>query len=431
MIRSVADLLSEFLHIELPKLDSHSVTHGPTIGDMYEGLSEEILARGVPHHLQLRVVTGFATDGTNRSGQIDRMLVRGDGEPIPYTDAFVWHVSDIIAVVEVKKTLKGPELAESIALLATVKSLEGNSFRQQAEHEPDLEIDASPALRSFAQVTGRLAPDRDELNKLDPHEQLVYHTLFLEQFSVLRIAYGFHGYTTEAGLRSGFVKLIRRTKGSHGFGPSGLPQLIVSGDFALVKANGNPYSAPMVDGLWPFFFSASASPLLLMLEVIWTRLDLIFGLGNPWGSDLEVEAAHPLLLGRATNEGWNVEIVEASTSQLASAPSHTPWEPTFLTDTEFVIFAELCEGMRVSLSDGELMEFLAKRGLTAAQLRDGLLRTHLVAIDGDELVLNAIECGSAILADGRIAVAENSTGRLTRWTLAYEASRRGVSDEEG
>lgn len=431
MIRSMADLLSEFLDIELPKLDSHSVTHGPTIGDMYEGLSEEILARGLPRHLQLRVVTGFATDGTNRSGQIDRMLVRGDGEPIPYTGAFVWHVRDIIAVVEVKKTLKGAELAESIALLATVKSLELNNVRQQAERWPDLKIDASPALRSFAQVTGRLAPDRAELYKLELHDQQVYHTLLLEQFSVLRIAYGFHGYATEAGLRSGFIKLLRKTKGSRGFGPSGLPQLIVSGDFALVKANGNPYSAPMVDGHWPFFFSASASPLLLLLEMIWTRLDHLFGLGNPWGNDLELEAAHPLLLGRGTNEGWNVEVVEASTAQLASAPSHTPWEPAFLTDTEFVIFAELCEGRRVSLSDGELIEFLAKRGLTPAQLRDRLLRTHLVALDGDELLLNAIECGSVILADGRIAVAENNTGRLTRWALAYESRRRGDSDEEG
>lgn len=78
MIRTVADLLTEILATELPKLDASEVVHAPTIGDMYEGLSGHLLERALPQDLGLRVITGFVRgpDGT-LSGQIDRMLVTG------------------------------------------------------------------------------------------------------------------------------------------------------------------------------------------------------------------------------------------------------------------------------------------------------------------------------------------------------------------
>ncbi|MER8083592.1 DUF6602 domain-containing protein [Streptomyces sp. NPDC094048] len=86
MIRTVADLLSGIIRDELPKLDDAPVKHAPTIGDMYEGLSSDVLNRALPDGLGLRVVSGFARDGHGRlSGQLDCMVVRGEGERLPYT----------------------------------------------------------------------------------------------------------------------------------------------------------------------------------------------------------------------------------------------------------------------------------------------------------------------------------------------------------
>src|SRR4051812_11656918 len=115
MIRTVADLLSQVLSAELPKLDDSEIVHAPTIGDMYEGLSGHILEQAIPHGLGLQVVTGFVRghDGT-LSGQIDRMLVVGAGERVPYTEAYEWPVQDVISVFEVKKTLTKQALAEAM-----------------------------------------------------------------------------------------------------------------------------------------------------------------------------------------------------------------------------------------------------------------------------------------------------------------------------
>lgn len=104
MIRTVADFLAQLMEAEVARLDQVHIEHGPTVGDMYEGLSADLLRRAVPKQLELQIVAGFITDGLgNRSGQVDCMLVRGSGEPIPYTNAFVWPVNDVIAVFEIKK----------------------------------------------------------------------------------------------------------------------------------------------------------------------------------------------------------------------------------------------------------------------------------------------------------------------------------------
>lgn len=75
MIKTVAQMLRQLLDVELPLADQSPVAHAPTIGEMYEGLSGEILSRAAPTDLGLRVVTGSVTDGTSLSGQIYRMIV--------------------------------------------------------------------------------------------------------------------------------------------------------------------------------------------------------------------------------------------------------------------------------------------------------------------------------------------------------------------
>jgi hypothetical protein len=102
MIKTIADLLRELMVKEAAKLDDETITHGPTIGSMYEGLARDILDRVIPGDLDVRVVDGFieGVDGS-LSPQLDAMVVTGKGRQLPYTTNFVWPIADVIAAFEV------------------------------------------------------------------------------------------------------------------------------------------------------------------------------------------------------------------------------------------------------------------------------------------------------------------------------------------
>jgi hypothetical protein len=60
------------------------ITHAPTIGAQYEGITGSTLRMMIPPELELQVVAGFVEGiESTLSGQIDCMLVRGTGIPIP------------------------------------------------------------------------------------------------------------------------------------------------------------------------------------------------------------------------------------------------------------------------------------------------------------------------------------------------------------
>ena len=90
MITTIAALLRDLMKKEAERLDGQDIAHGPTIGNMYEGLTRDILDRAIPADLDVRVVDGFVRGADGRlSPQMDAMVVVGEGEPIPYTSGFV------------------------------------------------------------------------------------------------------------------------------------------------------------------------------------------------------------------------------------------------------------------------------------------------------------------------------------------------------
>jgi hypothetical protein len=423
MIRTVAELLSCVIREALPLLDASEIRHAPTIGDMYEGLSADLLGRAIPEGLGLKVVKGFATDGAgNLSGQLDCMLVHGEGKPVLYTDAFVWHVKDIIAVIEVKKTLHGAEMTDALEQLRSVKTLEGNYRNICAAESPDAPVDIGPALRAFAETTRRVAPGYENLGDLSIEDQMIFHTLVIEQTSIIRIVLGLHGFKSELAFRKALFELLQANIGVKGFGPGGFPQLIISGSYSLAKANGRPYSARLVNGEWPFYLSTPVNPLLLLLEFIWTRLDELFNMPELWGEDLDLEVPRALLLAKGDRHAWQYRFLDPSKEELSSVPTMKPWSPAFVTLEEFVVLQLLCVGENVRMDDAELLKWLQKCGVEPEVLRDNLLETGLVAMQDQELQLITRACLCVILPSGEYIAAENNTGRLTRWLAKHRAS---------
>ncbi|GAB3859910.1 DUF6602 domain-containing protein [Dactylosporangium cerinum] len=416
MIRTVADLLSSITHEKIPQLDAVEVKHGPTIGDMYEGLSSELLAQSLPEGLELNVVTGFAKDRNgNLSHQLDCMLVHGTGESIPYTDSFVWPVEDVIAVIEVKKTLYSAQMAESLDLLRSLGQLESNDKELRAAEAPAEPVSIELARRAFSETTGLVAPPYDQLDSLAVEHQMIFHALINEQHSIIRVALGYHGFQSETAFRKAFVKLLGENIGVQGFSPASLPQLIVSGNYSIVKMNGRPYSAQLVDDQWPFYVSTPVNPMLILLELIWTRLDEQFGLPHLWGDDLDLEVPRKLLTARAATGGWHLSYVEPTEEDLAALPVTEPWSPAFLSREEFLVLQRLCAGRSVSMDDPKLVRFLDGVGTSPDDLRSRLVSTGLVAMDGLQMQLIAVDCLGVILPSGEYVAAENNTGRFSRW----------------
>src|SRR5690349_3428508 len=142
MITSFAAFLESLQAKEAAILAEQNVKHAPTIGDMYEGLTKELLERAIPPNLGLRLVDGFIIGVDGKPGnQIDAMLVMGDkGRQIPKTTKWEWPIADVLAVFEVKKNLYAADLADSIDKMRVVS-------QQQKEYllatKQNFAIDAS------------------------------------------------------------------------------------------------------------------------------------------------------------------------------------------------------------------------------------------------------------------------------------------------
>ena len=232
MIRTTADLLEEFRKKEVQLLDEKHIPHPPTIGDMYEGLTKNILGKTFPDGLGLKVTSGFIRNEYGEwSKQIDCMLVVGDGESIPYTEDFVYELQNVIAVVEVKKKLYSKDLLSAYNNMYSLrKLLKANQFP-----ENDLFFDA------YRTIT-KSEPYDKKLSDMPFWKRQLGLTLFSDSVLPVRIVFGYHGFETEFNFRMAFAKLIEDEIDPGISGAPGLPNLIISDGYSLVKLNGMPYS---------------------------------------------------------------------------------------------------------------------------------------------------------------------------------------------
>src|SRR5262245_17746485 len=296
MITSVATLLRELMNKEAAKLTQQNITHGPTIGAMYEGLTRDILDRTIPASLNLRIVEGFVEDAQGQhSPQIDVMLVSGDGHQIPYTDSYVWPIQNVIAVIEVKKNLFGADLDDAFRKLRCVMQMHVAFLQSYADRQPDMSL----MVEAFARLTGYYLLSGLAVDALPGELSGIFHTLLVEHLAPVRVIFGYEGYTDEFSLRNGLFKYLEdHMATSAGFGIGSLPDLIVCRRNTLLKMTGRPYISPMVDGWWLAIVSNSENPLRILIELIWTRLSYQFQQQFPMDDTLQMERLAPAFFTR-------------------------------------------------------------------------------------------------------------------------------------
>lgn len=369
MIKNLADLLGELARTEAEKLGRSDIRHPTLIGGMYEGLTRELLQQSIPEGLDLQVVSGLIINGLGgTSGQIDCMLVRGAGTAVPYTPGvYQWPVKDVIAVFEVKKNLFGGDLSDAYLHLRGV--LDTYSGWIQNAKGPEI-VNLGPTVRAYAQTMGEVAPPSHLWKQMPMDKHLILHTMMADQLAPLRIIFGFKGYSTERGLRTGFLKYLRENLKVLGFGPPSLPSLIVAKGASLVKLSGHPYHTQRsANGRWPIVASSHVNPLLLVLELVWTRLSYDHPIAPLFGEDLDVEAMAPLLDAEPVQSnvsqsgwGWQYYSHDLTKEQLAAGPDRESWTPVELDAPQFIIVSSLCQA-DIDSDDPEFRNFLTGEGL--------------------------------------------------------------------
>lgn len=429
MITSLTEFLEQLQEKEAAVLAEQSVTHGPTIGDMYEGLTRELLERAIPEQLNVRLVDGFVlgVDGKH-SHQTDAMLVMGEkGQRIPKTSQWIWPIEDVLAVFEVKKSLFGNQLVDSIEKMRVVSLQQKELMTSERK-----QVKLGPSKDAFARLMGRF-PSAGELEDFQGAEGEILRTIAYEQLAPVRVVFGYEGYADETGLRKGFLDALRDAPDGVA-GPAVLPNLIICRRNAILKMNGHPFISPIGDdGHWNLFGSTRKAPFALLLELIWTRLGNEFNAQFPVDDSLTKEVIAPLLAGEVVTKGgirgWMFHYSTLNKKQLADTPADR-WEPISVTLEEYVIFGMAMNIGGLDLNDQSLLNGAAQSELDLKAFADRLVSARLFSWVAPGVAHPVSETiYTSVTPDGQFWLSDNQK-LLGLWTQEYQPKQNEIVHEK-
>jgi len=421
MIQTVAQFLDEFLELQKPLLDEEAVKHGPSIGDMYEGLTREVLGKVIPPVFEVQIIDGFIEGHDGRlSPQIDAMLVAGSaGRRMPHTAHYVWPIADVLATFEVKKTLYADQLADGMSKSATIWHMQQECFRHGSLKGKDI----GASVRGFARFSGK-----QPANDMPEEDREILNAIIAEQYCPVRVIFGYQGYANEHGLRSAFLDQVGTWVGSEASGgPVGFPNLVICGQNSLLKLSGHPYIAAQQDKYWQFIGSERAQPLRMLIELIWTRLSNRFETILPMDDALEEEQIVGLLLAKSVVEdgkrGWYYKALEPSKDFLDERGPAAQWKPIELTQAEYTLFMIANHEGGMDLASGSLTNYANEKGWDLAAVAESLVRSRLMAWTTPTLAMPITETtGLIITPDGKFWGSSNAE-LLGLWVGKYQADR--------
>lgn len=384
MIELASRVLEEFIAKERQALEKLDMPHMPTLGEAYEAIAGKGIDQKfvIPKGLGLKVVSGFVTvEGIQLPNQIDCMLVKGAGVEYGLTGKFIYPVDQVLCILEVKKTLSKPDLLDAMHHLSSIRKAVIEQLCIQLDNE-EFNKDISAVRQHFAQISGYKAPEKiSQVGQLPVEKSILFHSLLFDHFCPSAVVLGFDGYKTEAGLRGAFLDILEEHVGEGvGFGISGLPSLVLSNTFSLVKNNGLPFVCKSDRNDWVAFSSIRDNPARILLEVLWTKICHDCDVGMPWNDGLYMESVSPLLIAEAVvqdgSSGWVCKPYEFKEKALQSRPDRE-WEPALLSAPASTLFSFIMtKGGWVHSEDSALSDYLKeKHGLGIKEIISELIAT--------------------------------------------------------
>lgn len=424
MITNLAELLEALRTAEAQVLKKQDIKHGPTIGDMYEGLTKDILDRAIPAELGLKVVGGFiqGLDG-ELSNQADVLLVRGEGRQIPYTDKFVWPIGDVLAIFEVKKTLYGDSMKDAFSKMRRVTDLHKAHYAAGGYAGKRISF----GHKNFAKLTGYY-PRLADIDTLDAPLPLIQMALVFEQLAPVRIILGYEGYVDETSLRDGIGDLMMENGVGANRGFISLPSLVICRKNSVIKINGMPYYLPMHNpaGWWYTMASNAENPTRLILEMVWTKISAEMDVTMPMDDTLNQELFSPFLRQRytvgpvngLTQAGFMAEYINHVEGDGGAVGAQT-WSPHDADMVETVTLMQAAKNDEARLDDSKFQEFCVDNGTTASAILESLVRKRVLGwTNNEKTIARPIENSFATVFTpvGKTVVSDQAA-LLGLWTL--------------
>jgi hypothetical protein len=382
MITKFADLLRQLQETQVEILREQDVTHPPTIGEMYEGAAADLLDRSIPPIADLRVVRGFVRDmDGNLSPEVDCMLVRGPGTPVPMTRKFIIPVKDVLCTFEVKKTLNPEELFDAVKKTGVIGTM---ALRYHTAHRTPFNWEK--IATSFALMTGTFVGNLKMHGALAEGDRQIFTLLSEEFLSPLRVVYSYGGYKTELGLRKAFVDLLEK-KGAGTIGFHSIPNLVVCKEFSLLKSTGNPYCLSANDGRWPLMVSNCENPVRILLELLWDKISSLTQQSMYFSDDLEQEHLKPLIMVRWAADrkppGFAFSEIDYDAKDLRGYKRKPPWAPSEIDHFEAVELMQLNQSGPHAKDSGEFVEYCKRAGVSPQDVIAKLVEKRLIAENGN------------------------------------------------
>ena len=112
---------------------------------------------------------------------------------------------------------------------------------------------------------------------------------------------------------------------------------MTSNQFCLVKGSGTPFLTMKDKNEWVAIASTRYNPARMILEVIWSKISLYFGIEMPWDDGLYMEKLQPLLVAQPVENnnksGWIYKVIELKEKSLERDNDGT-WRPMQITEAE-------------------------------------------------------------------------------------------------
>lgn len=423
MITSMSELLEALKTKEAEVLKRYDIKHGPTIGDMYEGLTRDIVGRAIPSKLGLQVVEGFVEglDG-EKSNQADVLIVKGNGKKIPYTEKVVWPIGDVLAVFEVKKTLYGDSLADAFKKMLKISQLH-KAFEAADGYEGK---NITFAHKNFAKATGFYPKFADVHNLPEPLPR-IHHITLMEHLAPVRIILGYEGYVDELALRKGISDYLETLIPGPDSGIMSLPSLVICRNNSVLKLNGMPYCDRQEDlnGWWNIMASNAENPIRIMLEMLWTKIGTELDVRLPMDDSLNQEKLAPFLrqkyfdgeINGTKQTGFMVDYIDGLPSANAEKNDST-WKPYDTDVVESVALMSSAQNGTLRCDDQGFVKFAIKHRTTTASILESLVRKRIMGwTTAEKKVARPIEESfvTVFTPSGETAVSDQH-GMLALWT---------------
>lgn len=427
-MKVIAELLRKLYDQKVALLNGHKSKQSTLMGSMYEGLTIELLEKIDLSRYGLKVVSGVITSGDEESQQIDCMVVVGEGEPFHCTSQFSYPIEQVLAVFEVKKTLYGKSLSKAYGQLEEVFQLSKRDYeRRQAQGT--LEFSTRKVAHEYLNLFREWPCHYEESAKLAFNKRVVYHSLVRDMLTPLRIAIGYNGYKTEKGLRNAFYNLYHDNEEVEGYGVINMPNLMISEGYSVIKLNGMPYKGVWNEEFeeWCWLGSTSADPMVLILELLYDRVELALNIKLDRGDDQSEEPWFPLMISKpiardGAVSGW---IHKYNNAPIPKAdPQQRTWAPFMISTIEKEFLRLLVQQGPQFIGSDKLITFMEEHGIDHIRESMRTLFTARIVLDVDGGFSICAGYWTLAKVRGEFYCGDNSGHRFEKWLSKHTVPMR-------